>query len=118
MNEDVMKRLSKLEETVGNLQAELWVSQLPLEECDLEIRKDPKNATATYVGCKVSQVDDTEYLTELAKFYDWSAWKDSQAEGDSEDAQKKRKYAVYRRKDAAKVRRFISHKKTSGGMPF
>ena len=118
MNEDVMKRLSKLEETVGNLQAELWVSQMTLEECDFEIRKDPKDATSTYVGCKVSSVDDLDYLKELAGFLSWCAFKDAQAEGDSEEALKKRKNASYRRKDAAKVRRFISHKKTSGGMPF
>jgi hypothetical protein len=112
------ERIAKLESAVSDLQAELWVSQMPLDEVDFAIHKDPPKATATYAGCKISEVDDMDYLQDLAKFYSWCAYKDRQAEGDSEEATKKRKYAVYRAKDAAKVRRMIAHKKQAQKDPF
>jgi hypothetical protein len=70
------------------------------------IKKDPPKWTgASYVGCNYADCP-SDYLDSLAGFLDWKAGKDEEAArtASGEEADKKRKYAGYARKDAARAR--------------
>jgi hypothetical protein len=93
-------------------------AELDSQYGDPEIRKDPTEkywTGASYAGCRLSQCP-ADYLDAFAKYKDACAYA-----GEKEGSEKKKKYADYDRRDAARARGWATRlrngwkPKTGGG---